>query len=248
MDTDEAVIKSVRIKDKGISGSTLKLIAIITMLVDHIGAVVLEKVINQGNTSQALFTAYYATRTIGRIAFPIFAFLLVEGFVHTRNQKKYATRLALFAVISEIPFDLALKGEMFYWGYQNVFFTLFISLIVMMGFKYVDDKHDISVINAKVLKGGCLIAGMIVATLMHTDYSFIGVACILILYITHNNKRTQTLVGCIAFIWELPAILAFIPIHFYNGKRGINLKYFFYIFYPAHLLILYFIAVSIKVV
>ena len=97
----------VTTQKRGISGSTLKIIAIITMLIDHIGAVVIAPVMIQrsGNLymEDDLYGIYSLLRTIGRIAFPIFCFLLVEGFVHTRNVKRYAIRLGLFAIISEIP-------------------------------------------------------------------------------------------------------------------------------------------------
>ena len=125
----------------GISGSTLKIIALVTMLTDHIGAAIIEPVLIQkaermhiqwGSYSdlilidKTLGTAYIAMRYIGRIAFPIFCFLLVEGFLHTRNVRRYAFRLFLFALISEIPFDLAFHHQLFCMDYQNVFFTLFI--------------------------------------------------------------------------------------------------------------------------
>ena len=115
-------------KKKGISGSTLKIIAMITMLIDHIGAAVCmrmmlaegfgdlngaaEETIKAWVTVHAdLYSTYYMFRMIGRIAFPIFCFLLVEGFKHTKDAKKYAIRLFAFALISEIPFDLAFQSK-----------------------------------------------------------------------------------------------------------------------------------------
>lgn len=143
-------------KRKGMYGSTLKLIAIITMLIDHTAAVIIERILssrgfyNASNDVQALQDFYVqnaslvivnmAMRLIGRIAFPIFCFLLVEGFVHTRNKGKYAIRLALFALISEIPFDLAFKGKVLEFGYQNIFFTLLVGLLVMIGFHMISEK------------------------------------------------------------------------------------------------------------
>lgn len=113
---------------KGISGSTLKMIAIVTMLIDHIGAAVLARLLmvnglgelDQTNTDAimqwlsangALYWMYTVMRMIGRVAFPIFCFLLVEGFLHTHDVKKYAMRLGLFALLSEIPFDLAFSMQ-----------------------------------------------------------------------------------------------------------------------------------------
>ena len=123
---------------KGISGSTLKMIAIVTMVIDHIGAAVLARLLmvnglgelDQTNADAimqwlsangALYWTYTVMRMIGRVAFPIFCFLLVEGFLHTHDVKKYAMRLGLFALISEIPFDLAFSDKILEFNYQNVF-------------------------------------------------------------------------------------------------------------------------------
>ena len=114
---------------KGLSGSTLKLIAIITMLIDHIGAAVIARLLIAGQGSEMLYKIYYAMRAVGRVAFPIFCFLLVEGFFYTGSRKKYALRLFGFALLSEIPFDLAFSGKILEFGYQNVFFTLLIGLL-----------------------------------------------------------------------------------------------------------------------
>ena len=118
----------------GLTGNTLKLIAIFTMLIDHIGAAVIEAGILSSNDMAILETergmqwylADIVLRLIGRLAFPIFCFLLVEGFTHTGNEAKYARNLLLFALISEIPFDLAFFGRLFFPGAQNVYFTLFL--------------------------------------------------------------------------------------------------------------------------
>ena len=146
-------------KKKGISGSTLKMIAIVTMLIDHIGAAVLARLLmvnglgelDQTNTDAimqwlsangALYGTYTVMRMIGRVAFPIFCFLLVEGFLHTHDVKKYAMRLGLFALLSEIPFDLAFSSKILEFNYQNVFFTLFIGLLTMIAYRAVEEKEE----------------------------------------------------------------------------------------------------------
>ena len=101
----------------GLSSFALKCIALITMIIDHVGAI--------------LYPEARVLRIIGRIAFPIYAFLVAEGFYHTKNVKKYMLRLLLFALVSEIPFDLALTGQILEFGHQNVFFTLFAGLLLM---------------------------------------------------------------------------------------------------------------------
>lgn len=127
---------------KGISGSTLKIIAIITMLIDHIGAGVLGRLLVVRGMNEAadlnawidanstLVITYQMMRFVGRLAFPIFCFLLIEGFEHTHDVKKYALRLLSFCLVSEIPFDLLFNGKILESGYQNVFFTLFIGLML----------------------------------------------------------------------------------------------------------------------
>lgn len=202
----------------GLSGSTLKLIAIASMLVDHTAAVLL-----RGSP------CYSLCRIIGRLAFPIFCFLLVEGYVHTHDVKKYGLRLLLFALLSELPFDLAFSMEAVNMGYQNVFFTLFIGLCMLYGLEHSEGRAMRLVV---------LLAGIMVAVAMKTDYSGMGVAAIAVLYLTRRNRLWQAAMGAIAFVWEWPAVAAFVPIYFYNGKRGISLKYLFYVFYPAHLLTL----------
>ena len=232
---------------KGLSGSTLKLIAIVTMFIDHIGAVIVERMLyvtgNTGNlTYEQMKMLDAVLRSIGRIGFPLFCFLLVEGFMHTHNIKKYALRLLIFAFVSELPFNLAFTGRLFYTGYQNVFFTLFIGLITMWGHQTIEAKQQL---NKAVKISLCIIipvAGILLAELLKTDYAGIGVACIMVLYFCRKNRKLQIIAGAVAFLWELPASLSFVPAALYNGRRGWKMKYFFYIFYPAHLLVLYLIA------
>lgn len=231
---------------RGISGSTIKIIAIVSMLIDHIGAVVVYRyigyTIRQGNIApNEIYELYHLLRNIGRWGFPIFCFLLVEGFLHTRSVVKYALRLGLFALVSEIPFNLAFSGRVFDPSYQNVFFTLFIGLLVMICFRTVE-RTNLHIALKALFFLLSLIAGYYIAVFLCTDYNGIGVCCILVIYFFRNNKSLQLLAGSLAFMWEVPAPIAFIPIAFYNGKRGLKMKYFFYAFYPVHLLVLYFTA------
>lgn len=259
--TSENIAGAAGLPRRGISGSTLKLIAIAAMLIDHIGAVVLERilinagmpVIMDGENSDviiqffadnmALTVLWLVMRmVIGRLGFPIFCFLLVEGFGHTRNVWKYALRLLVFALISEIPFDLAIYGTPVFMGYQNVFFTLLIGLLVMIAYREIAERFQAKKFIKALLCVLALVAGMAAAGFMKTDYGAIGIVCIMMLYIFRNNKVRQIIAGCVVFLWEVTAPLAFIPIAFYNRRRGLNIKYLFYIFYPAHLFILYLIA------
>ena len=234
---------------KGISGNTLKIIAVITMLIDHIGVAVIENGILKYQDPSLMQTilatpegAKWSTidfilRTIGRISFPIFCFLLVEGFLHTKDVKKYGIRLLAFALISEIPFDLAIFNSWFHPGYQNVFFTLFIGLWVLEWYQKAmgDPLWQLFAIGV-----GCG-----VSILLKSDYNIDGIVLILVLYVFRDNKKLQTVLsGIMAALISLSClgagVFALLPIHMYNGKKGErNLKYLFYWFYPLHLILLY---------
>lgn len=127
----------------GLDSSSLKLIAMSAMLLDHIAYALIEPLYLAGSKPQRLFYAVDVLLRlgVGRIAFPIYCFLLVEGFGRSRNRKKYLVRMGVFALLSEIPYDLAFHGQLFYWGEQNVFFTLFLALFVLMGLAWVGGKQ-----------------------------------------------------------------------------------------------------------
>lgn len=216
---------------RGISGSTLKILALVCMLIDHTGASVLGRGYFSVAEAQGVWLAvYWVMRGIGRIAFPIFCFLVAEGVCHTRSRRNYAIRLLIFALVSEIPFDLGLYGQAFYWGHQNVFWTLGLGVLAL----WLMEKTDRRLVQYLIL-----IVCMAAAQLMQTDYSAFGVFYIWLLYFLRERKEwLRNLCGGIAVLWEVSAPLAFLPIHFYNGERGLKLKYVFYAFYPVHLLLL----------
>ncbi|HCY06842.1 MAG TPA: conjugal transfer protein TraX [Erysipelotrichaceae bacterium] len=232
-----------------VKGSTLKIIALITMLIDHIGAFLIEPyLLNNGvfpfafdisiipKEFKTLYIIYIITRLIGRIAFPIYCFLIVEGFLHTSNLKKYAFNLLLFAFISEIPFNLANSNKLLYFDMQNVFFTLFLGLTcISLLDKYKGFFNTVIILSITSLP----------AYFLNVDYHHFGVLAIAVLYLFHKNKKHQILFGVLTFAWELTAPLAFIPIYFYNGERGKQNKYLYYSLYPLHLLILYLIRIII---
>lgn len=245
--------------NKGITGSTLKLIAIASMLIDHIGAVILERMLMQNGmlaaidaetldsfleTNAGLYDTYVVLRLIGRIAFPIFCFLLVQGFLHTHDLKKYLSRLFLFALISELPFDLAFSGKLFDWGYQNVFFTLSFGILTIAGIHKVEEKKEWNRIwrAASCLLIVALCLGAV--TLLKTDYDMLGVSAIVVIYLFRQNKTMSVGIGC-AVLMEIPAFVSLILIYLYNGQRGRSLKWFFYLFYPVHILVLYLVSCAL---
>lgn len=222
------------LKKWGISGSTLKLIAIITMLIDHIGASILETYMYSYPEGFTEWWSFYSVlRMIGRVAFPIFIFLLIEGFSHTRNRWKYARNLLFFGILSEIPFDLAFFGIPFYWGYQNVMFTLLLGFIAI----WVDDTVKTESLGY-VKSGICFLICASIAYFGQTDYHYFGVTAIYVLYQVRKYKSIFNITGILLFLWETTAPIAFLFTSLYNGARGLSLKYFFYFFYPAHLLLL----------
>jgi len=236
---------------KGISGSTLKWIAIITMFIDHIGAVILERYSSENTTNAFLNYIHSAVniwwldekfREIGRLAFPIFCFLLVEGFLHTKNRGKYAIRLGIFALISEIPFDIAFRNSILDFQTQNVFFTLLIGLGTMSVLEKVLFKKGMSKVVRYILIAFIVYCGMYIANLCATDYGEAGVAAIVVMYALHNFKKAEMYGGCLTLTYfNLMEAYAFIDVIFvalYNGKRGLKMKYVFYFFYPVHLLLL----------
>jgi hypothetical protein len=140
----------------GLSSFALKSIAIVSMSTDHAGV--------------ALFPEQLWMRAVGRLAFPIFAFLLCEGYSHTRSVRRYAVRLGVFALISEIPFDLMGGGNLFDPGHQNIFFTLLIGLLTIYG---IDKLRDGA---GSIAKTAVTIAGVFLAQLIRADYGAFGVA------------------------------------------------------------------------
>lgn len=255
----------------GLTGNMLKLIAFSAMLLDHIGASVIARYLAANHIpffglrmllftpEQCIFPTlqliYRLLRAIGRIAFPLYCFLLVEGYLHTRNFVKYALNLLLFGLISEIPFDLAFFGTVFYPDHQNVFFTLLFGLLGMRGIDFVLNseftaQHIRSRFMRYLLSLLPFMLSCAAAYLLNTDYSYKGVAAILLMYYAHvfiHPTRWQLmLIGLLPLVFsalaDLPVILCLIPVCFYNGQRGRKNgpvgKYIFYIAYPLHLAVL----------
>ena len=199
----------------------LKCIAIVSMALDHTGAV--------------LYPSQIWLRCLGRIAFPIFCFLIVEGFFHTHDVRRYMGRLGVFALISEIPYDLAFRGVPLEYAHQNVFFTLLIGI----GMVVLLERN-----RERPVKAVILLLAMWLAVLIRSDYNFRGILLIFVFYIFHESRwLAVTAGGFWNFLYQgviqKYGVLSVLPLALYNGERGRKMKYFFYIFYPAHLLLLY---------
>ncbi len=213
---------------------------------------------------------------LGRLAFPIFAFMIVEGFFHTSNLKKYMLRLLNFALISEIPFDLLYIGSPIYPFHQNVLWSFLIGLASIYAidklrkkvYKKAEKKSIPSIIITSLGCIGIIILGYIVGMVSMVDYYGYGILTMFVFYFFHGNgliNKLGQLVGLFIINFELMggltvpitigeyiinlkqqsvAILSLIPIWLYNGERGLynkHIQYFFYAYYPAHMIILYFL-------
>ena len=169
---------------KVLSGSALKCIALVTMIIDHIGVILLKNSnIVLLRTGMGPLTLYTLMRKIGRLAFPIYCFLLVEGFLHTHDRRKYGLNLLIFALISEIPWNLEHTGALHYTA-QNVFFTLFLGYV---GLCCIENFRED---GWKQL--GSLLVLMIVAMNLKADYGVGGFAFILVMYLLREQDRKST--------------------------------------------------------
>lgn len=204
---------------------TLKLIASITMVIDHVG--------------MAFFPELTWLRIIGRAAFPIYCFLLVVGYFHTRDIKKYLLRLLIFGALSEIQYDLVRYDTFFTFRGQNVYFTLTLGLLAV----FLVDK--IVKTRFKILAPIPAIIIMAICESLHCDYGYRGIGIILCFYIWFALPRLFTRLLLLLPLYffnyggiQPYAMVAVIPLYFYNGRKGPDAKYAFYGVYPVHLLLL----------
>lgn len=215
-----------------ITSSWLKWLAIASMLIDHLGAVILEPWLMTGgglaypDFDWVLVNSIF--RLIGRLAFPLYSFLIVEGYHHTQDVRRYAIRLGLFALISEIPFNLAVSQHWSDLSHQNVFFTLLAGLLAIWA------MDQIKSLPVRLL----LVGGLILGTeWLMTDYGAYGVLMMVILHISRPDRKIQALLGGLYNLGQLTASFAFLPIYFYNGKKGRSSGKWIYLIYPVHLLV-----------
>jgi hypothetical protein len=216
------------------------MIAIITMLIDHTGMAILS---NYPPANKVLFyigstgySLYRVSRDVGRIAFPIFCFLLVEGFIHTHNRFRYGLNLFLFACISELPWNYIHTGT-FSYAKQNVFFTLFLGYVAYCAIEYFWENQMLQLL--------CMLALFVVSMYLNADYGWKGYIFLLIMYWFRNEGAAQAIIGSCWLSYEWKACFAYLFINMYNGERGFihgkASKYFFYVFYPLHIAILGFL-------
>ena len=256
------------IRSGGITGTGIKIIALVAMLIDHIGAYILDFFLaynvpeyanynpNSYSDVNSLLDGEYAAvyiimnvfRLIGRFAYPLFVFLLIEGFIHTRSVKKYALNLLIFVFISQIPYSLATKGVLLRFDKWNIFATLLMGLLCIWSISKFAEKRD--GIGRIVFTAIPIIVIAIISYFIPAEYGVYGVMAIVIMYLLRRNRITGFGLGvfalCIYNISEITAFLMIPVIRMYNGKRGMKInKYFFYFFYPVHITILYVITLML---
>ena len=212
--------------------NVLKIIAVISMLIDHIGAYI--------------FPGAYWLRCIGRLAFPIFAFFIAEGMRYTRSRKRYVLTLLVFAIISQIPYGFLRE---FY--YLNILFTFLIAIFAIFLIENYKKNETLYMIYLLLL-GSVL---LFVEFLNIVDYGIFGVLLILVFYFVKDKKLSFSLgAACLVLLTlkmmlfagftlrstvQFLSILSLPLLYFYNGNKGkVNLKWLFYIFYPLHLLVI----------
>lgn len=223
--------------EKCLSNFDLKLVAIITMTIDHIGVV--------------FGTPFYNfLRAVGRLSFPIFAFLLTEGYVHTKSFSKYFFRLLVLALISEVIYDYVFYDSFIYLEANNIFFTLALGLLTLwlldksrtLVKKYFKEKIDLTIILPITYLLIIVVMGLI-AEFLNFSYGMLGILVISFFYLFKKNFPLTVLSVSLSTLilgdtMQYFSLLSLILIYFYNKKLGKKCKVFFYLYYPLHILVL----------
>ena len=225
-------------KDRNI----IKLFGALAMTLDHIAIVFFV-----GYDLQSLISAPLETRTlgilfrlIGRLAFPIFCFFLVEGYLLTRNKARYFLRLTICAIVAEVPFDLCLSSSAIDFSHQNTVFTLMLGLIAITCIEKANKLED----NRLLVQILAFIVCSAAASLLNFDYGWGGIAFIVVLYLFRSNNKLRIIFSAFILLFcglgEVIGVISIIIANKYN-QNMYRLKYFFYVFYPLHLLLLHII-------
>ena len=173
---------------------------------------------------------------IGGLAVPVFAFLLVEGFIHTSDYRKYLLSLLIFALISEIPYDLAMSQTVFNPSSQNPLFTLTVCLIMLYGFRMFAGKKGIMYYLIQML---IILASLLWCSITHLNFGFCTVLLAAVYYLLYDRKGLRLLIGCFVSFIYVTGPLSTYALWSYSGERGWNKnKYLFYFIYPVHLIVL----------
>ena len=221
-------------KFKILNGAELKYIAFLSMLIDHVNNGVITPFLDGKG---ALLYISNIFSILGRIAFPIFIFFIVEGFFKTRDRKKYLFNLVLFGVISEVPFDLFTSKVFYNPNWNNMMFTLGLCLVTI----WIIDELKERISNKFLWYGISIVIVMafgLLAMQLSLDYDYHAIILAYVFYIFYDKPVLGAAIGYVSIIKELYSFLGFAMTITYNGKRGKQNKWVNYFFYPVHLLIL----------
>ena len=248
-------------KKIGLNRTALKWLALVTMLIDHVGAVLGEEFFS----IHGVPWLYSMLRCVGRLAFPIFAFFIAEGWHYTRSRKRYFLFMLLFAVISQPIYYFALNRNLFD---LNIFFTFVVALAVLYLIDNVRQK-DFAFVYIAFIAIVVILVAMLTMVGVLVDYGVYGVILPAVFYLFYHSEKKWAkpvmfaLAGLFIIInWlgyfvylteidfnnfiELFAIFSLPLLAIYNGEKGKrSFKWLFYIFYPAHILVLYLISLLI---
>lgn len=219
-----------------LNGAQLKYIAFISMLIDHANKAIILPYLEVGSTLSKISTVF---DILGRIAFPLFSFFIVEGFFRTHSRKKYLLNLLFFAIVSEVPYDMFSSKVFLEFRLNNVLFSLALSLITIWILDEIRNKFEEKIGKKWLFFSLPLLLVMYFASLVVSgDYGFHAILTAFFFYILYEKPVASALLAYITIIKEVWSILGFGLTIMYNGKKGKQNKIFNYLFYPAHLLLL----------
>ena len=226
-----------------INGAQLKYIAFASMFIDHFNKAIITPFLTGSGVLNIITTIF---DILGRIAFPIFCFCIVEGFFKTKSRWKYLRNLLIFALISEIPYDMFQSDEFVNTWSQNILWGLALGLFTIMVFDKLKEKNKkrplwifVSILIVALSSLGSM--------LISSDYEYYAIIIIYLYYIFYDKRLVASGLSYLVIIKEIYAILGFATVLLYNGEKGKQNKIFNYFFYPAHLLIFGIIRMVFKI-
>ena len=230
-------------KLKKINGAQLKYIAFASMFIDHFNKAIITPFLTGSGVLNIITTIF---DILGRIAFPIFAFMIVEGFFKTKSRWKYLRNLLVFATISEIPYDMFQSAVFINTWSQNILWGLALGLFTIM---IIDKlKEKIKKRPLWIFVSILIVAlSSLLSMLISADYEYYAIIIIYIYYLFYDKRLLASGLGYLVIIKEIYAILGFATVLLYNGEKGKQNKIFNYLFYPVHLLILGIIRMALKI-
>lgn len=232
-------IKSI----KGINGAQLKYIAFASMFIDHFNKAIITPFLT-GTGPMVIITTIFDI--LGRIAFPIFAFMVVEGFFKTKSRWSYLRNLLIFAVISEIPYDMFQSAEFVNTWSQNILWGLALGLFTIMVIDKLKDyikKRPLWIFVSILI----VVLSSLGSMLISSDYEYYAIIIIYLYYLFYDKRLLASGLSYLVIIKEIYAILGFATVLFYNGEKGKQNKIYNYLFYPVHLLIFGIIRMVFKI-